>query len=227
MDLGTTLLRYRYPDGRLQAAFPIRLVESTPERLVGWLPVGSEIAYWATSDGADPRTVPLEARFRQALGTGRRTWSGGSVLRVIPYRERWQVLHFWDADGVFTGWYVNLESEKRVDQHGVVAVDWHLDLLIAPDFEVTWKDEDEAAAAVGTEYLREQDLTAARRTGERIAADPRRFIDSVGHWEDRRPSSEAGRALALPTGWDTPDPARPAQSQSATPPCDEQVPRRD
>jgi hypothetical protein len=204
MDDDVTLLRYRYPDGRLQAAFPLRRIDETTDRLVGWLPVGSEIAYWSTETGDDPRKVPLAERFRQCLGYSRRTWTGGSVLRVIPRDEPWQVLHFWDEGGTFTGWYVNLESGKQRDHLGVTSVDWHLDLLISPEYVVTWKDEDEAEAAVRTEYLREQDLAAARETGAAIAAEPQRFIDAIGHWQGFRPGEELRRPLSLPDGWDGP-----------------------
>ncbi|MFJ4076957.1 MULTISPECIES: DUF402 domain-containing protein [unclassified Curtobacterium] len=206
MESATTLLRYCYPDGRLQAAFPLLLLESTEDRLVGWQPLGSEIAYWATSSGEDPRATPLESRFHQILTTGRRTWTGSSVLRVIPLDEPWQVVHFWDASGTFTGWYVNLESTKQKHRLGVTAVDWHLDLLISPTFEVAWKDEDEAKAAVRTQYLREQDLLRARRTAEQIAGDPRGFVDSLGHWDTFRPHTNMHEPLVLPNGWDALNP---------------------
>lgn len=204
MPQSTTLLRYRYPDGRIQAALPLRIIESTPDVVVGWLPSGSEIAYWALDDGGDPRTVPLQSRFHHRLGTARRNWNGGSVLRVIPIAQPWQVLHFWDAEGAFAGWYVNLESTKRRDQLGLVAVDWHLDLVISPDFEVQWKDEDEAAAALETEYLREEDLALARRTGESIAANARKFIDALGRWDLFRPPETFEQPLSLPPGWEVP-----------------------
>ena len=119
------------------------------------------------------------------------------MLRVIPLRERWQVLHFWDTQSHrFLGWYVNLESEKTRHDSSIDAVDWHLDLLISPDFVVTWKDEDEAAAAAGTPYLRIEDLQNARATGEAIAADPRDFINRIGDWRDYEPDPQFG-ALTL------------------------------
>lgn len=197
MALATIQQRYLYPDGRLQATIPMHLVRDEPELLVGWTSPGTEISYWATPDGADPRTLPLSTRFSGTLTTVRRTWTGGGMLRVIPLRERWQVLHFWDTQTrKFLGWYVNLESEKTRHESSIDAVDWHLDLLISPDFVVTWKDEDEAAAAAGTPYLRIEDLHNARATGEAIAADPRYFIDRIGDWRDYEPDPEFG-ALAL------------------------------
>src|SRR5690606_4623255 len=132
---------------------------------------GSEISYWANPDGTDPRTVAVENRFRQHLGTARRRWAGGGILRVIPLKENWQVLHFWDpATGEFLGWYVNLESPKRLSDMAVDAIDWYLDLVISPAPVVSWKDEEEAAAAAETSYLRREDLAAAQAAGEVIAA---------------------------------------------------------
>ena len=195
------LLRYRYPDSRLQAALPMHVVEKSSETLVGWLSAGTEISYWATADGADPRTVRLDDRFRQHLGTAVRRWEGNGVLRAIPLDECWQVIHFWNPAGEFVCWYVNLESKKHVSEHAVESVDWHLDLLISPDFEVTWKDADEAAVALGTPYLRDDDYEAARTIGESIAANPRALIDAIGDWRGFRTPDTWG-PLELPEGWD-------------------------
>lgn len=123
------------------------------------------------------------------------------MLRVIPLDQRWQVLHFWDTGtDEFLGWYVNLESEKH--RHGAIvdAVDWHLDLLISPSLDVTWKDEDEAQAAVGTPYLRPRDLETARETGSRIAANPRALSETIGDWTAFVPPRSWG-SLELPVGW--------------------------
>lgn len=197
------LLRYRYPDGRLQAALPLHVVEDREDRVVGWMPVGTEISYWAAENGSDPRTIPLEDRFVGRLGTAPRTWTGGGVLRVIPIHASWQAIHFWDmGTGDFSSWYVNLESPKRRRGPVLDAVDRHLDLVIDPLLRPSWKDEDEAAAAVKADYLSGADLDAARAAGERIAADPRAWVDEVGDWRDFRPDPAWG-PLRLPVGWDS------------------------
>ena len=198
MARATIQQRYLYPDGRLQAAIPMHVLSDEDDVIAGWTSVGPEISYWATADGADPRTIPLGSRFKETLTTARRTWTGSAVLRVVPLHERWQVLHFWDSDtGEFLGWYVNLESEKIRRESSIEAVDWHLDLLISPEFAVTWKDEDEAAAAAGTPYLRIEDLNSARATGEAIASDPHGLVARIGDWRDYRPDADLG-PLTLP-----------------------------
>lgn len=66
----------------------MHMVEDRPDRIVGWNPVGTTISYWAGPDGADPRELPLDRRFSIELGTARRTWIGGGVLRVIRSGSR-------------------------------------------------------------------------------------------------------------------------------------------
>jgi hypothetical protein len=185
------LLRYRYRDGSLQAALPLRVVEDSPTRVVGWLAEGTEITYWALDDGTDPRSVPLEERFTRELTTARRTWEGGGVLRVILAGRPFQVLHFWGASGDFAGWYVNFEKPTLRTGNRVDTVDWHLDLWIEPDGSTRWKDEDEADAALAAGHLTAEDRATARATGAEILADFESFLLEVGDW----------RAFEPPTGW--------------------------
>jgi len=141
------LLRYWYPSGRLQAALPLHSVEKSAARTAGWLLVGSDISYWSTAEGRDPRSVPLQQRFRQELTTAPRRWEGADVLRVLPAGRPYQVLHFFDH-GTFLGWYINFESPARWNGNVADTRDWHLDLTVSPDGKGEWKDEDEAAVAV-------------------------------------------------------------------------------
>lgn len=165
------LLRYFYNDGSIQAAVPLRVVLDEPDLTVTWLAPATPIMYWATADGRDPRQSLLDQRFRQPLTTAPRTWRGPGVLRVMPVGLPYQVVHFWD-DQAFIGWYVNFEAPRIRHGSRVDTVDWHLDLWITPDRQPSWKDEDEAEAALGTGHLRTQDLRTARKAGQAI-------IDSI------------------------------------------------
>ena len=97
------LLSYSYYDGSAQADFPLRVVEDTDHRLVAWLSAGSEIGHWATKDGGDPRSIPLNRRFVDKLTTARRHWEGPGVLRVILPNTAYQVVHFRTDQGSFSG----------------------------------------------------------------------------------------------------------------------------
>lgn len=197
------LLRYLYADGSVQAALPLRVVIDKPEVLVAWLAPMTPIMYWATVDGLDPRSVPLGDRFRAKLTTAARVWEGPGVLRVMPRDRPYQVLHFWDVDGCFKGWYVNFEAPRVRTGSRVDSTDWHLDLCIEPDLRPRWKDADEAVAALATPHLAEQDYALARATGEAIIDRLDRWPDPIGDWRDFRPDPE-WRIPELPSDWSSP-----------------------
>jgi hypothetical protein len=191
------LLRYRYRDGSLQAALPLRVVADEAKQFAGWLSPGTEIMWWALEDGSDPRGIEIGRRFHQRLATAPRVWQGQGVLRVIPWGRPWQVIHFWDESGEFDGWYVNFEQPAVRRSERIDSVDWHLDLWIDRDGSPTWKDEDEAAAAIGAGHLTSVDLETALRAGNSIMADFDAFLALVGDWRDFAPPRDWG-PLRLP-----------------------------
>ena len=204
-DMGDRfLLRYRYPDRSLQAAFPLWRVESTDARRVGWLPVGTEVSYWSLPDGSDPRSLPLAERFAGSLATAVRRWEGNDVLRVC-FRDRpYQVIHFWNQ-GEFAGWYVNFESPGQWTDDTIETRDWHLDLWIHPDGEPAWKDEEEAEVAARFGHVSTSELALARRAGEAIIDDLDTWLRDVGDWRKFRPPVRWA-PLSLPTEWATSSP---------------------
>lgn len=181
------LLRYLYNDGRVQAALPLRTVADTEDMTVAWLAPRTQILYWATEDGADPRATLLPNRFRQHLTTAPRIWKGPGVLRVMPMGRLYQVIHFWTEAGDFAGWYINFEAPRRRIRDRIDTVDWHLDLSIAPDGSASWKDEEEAQAALGTMHLRPDDYRAARGAGEELLIELSDWPLPIGDWRRFQP----------------------------------------
>lgn len=159
-----------------------------------WLAPATRITYWALEDGSDPRSLPVERRFRQRLTTAPREWQGTGVLRVIPWGLPFQVLHFWHEAGSFAGWYMNFESPATRSGSRLDAVDWHLDLWLDSDGTPAWKDEDEAEQAVTAGHLSETELTTARTTGAPYAADVDALLNLIGDW----------RGFTAPTDWSPP-----------------------
>ncbi len=208
------LLRYLYANGSVQAALPLRVVVDEPELLVAWLAPATPIMYWSTVDGLDPRDVPLDVRFRQELTTAARVWQGPGVLRAMPKDRPYQVLHFWDADGRFKGWYVNFEAPRVRTGSRLDSADWHLDLCIEPDLRPRWKDADEAAAALATPHLAAQDYALARATGEAIIDRLDRWPEPIGDWRDFRPDPD-WRTPELPSDWASPE-RQPPRRHSPT-----------
>jgi hypothetical protein len=192
-------LRYRYPWGAIQGVLPMWTITDDGQTYVGFTPAGAEIMYWTVDDDTDPRTVPLQERFTRRQTTSRRVWHGDGVVRVIPRSETFQVLHFTDG-GNFRGWYVNLETVKTEVDGFLDTTDFHLDLWIAPDLTPSWKDEDEAAAALAVGAMTQEELDLARSTGERVIAHLDDWPAMIGDWRGFEPPAEWG-PLPLPSGW--------------------------
>lgn len=188
------VLRYRYADGGLQAVLPMRVVDDRPDRTMAWLAPGTEVLYWATLEGADPRTVPLAERFRHRLSTAPRTWQGNGALHVMRPGGRSQVLHFWRSDGSFAHWYVNFEAPLQRCDAEFESVDHHLDLVVRADRTWEWEDEDEADAAVEAGVLDTRDVAAARAEG-------RALIEVLVRWPDPQDDFRTFRA---PAHWSPP-----------------------
>jgi hypothetical protein len=191
------LLSHVYDDGSPMADFPMRVVEETSDRLVAWLAPESEIRYWATADGKDPRSLPLQERFRSTMSTARRQWQGPGVLRVIFADTIYQVVHFWTPQGEFSGWYVNFEATSRRHGNQILTTDWQLDLWITPERVGQWKDEDEALAAIDAGALTSEHLAASFAVGHEILQDFDTFLARVGDWREWSPPP-SWAAMALP-----------------------------
>lgn len=201
------LLRYLYNDGSVQAALPMRVISDEPDLTVAWLAPATPIMYWADAEGRDPRDTPLDQRFHQRLTTAPRMWTGEGVLHVLPAGNSYQVVHFWQPDHTFAGWYVNFEAPGLRHGSCIDSVDWHLDLWITPDRQPRWKDEDEAAAALGTDHLKNQDYAAARATGLSIIDTLRSWPEPIGDWRSFRPDP-AWPIPRLPADWAEPSSGR-------------------
>ena len=194
------LLRYLYNDGSVQAAMPMRVVLDDRDLTVAWLAPATPIMYWASNAGGDPRESPLNERFKQPLTTAARSWTGPGVLRVMPAGRPYQVVHFWDDEHVFAGWYVNFEAPRIRKGARLDTVDWHLDLWISPDRQPSWKDEVEAEAALGTDHLRASDLKIARAAGQSIIDHLQGWPKHIGDWRSFRPDPTWDIPM-LPSNW--------------------------
>lgn len=169
--------------GRVLAVVPMTVVEDSGDRVVAWIAPGTPIMYWSMADGSDPRSVDVAHRFDRPFVSRPRLWRGGGVLRVLMVEDTYSALHFWEPDGTFAQWYVNLESTKVRWWAGLDTRDHVLDLFIQADGSHEWKDEDEAAVAVAMGALTPAEQATARATGERVVRSLPGWPDStIGDW---------------------------------------------
>ncbi|WP_409466065.1 DUF402 domain-containing protein [Amycolatopsis sp. GA6-003] len=166
----TVVERFVRPDGSIGQHHPLRVVADDGETLLGWLPLGTPIVGSRLADGRSLREAPLEQRFREPRVRVRDIWHGTSTLRLIPDRAWSSVWWFFEADGRFRDWYVNLELPRGRTETGPDRIDGILDLVVTPGAGWKWKDEDEAEAAVEAGRLTAAELGKLRAEGERLGA---------------------------------------------------------
>jgi hypothetical protein len=198
----TAVQRFVRADGSIGQHHPLRVIEDDGERLLGWLPAGTEIIDTRLADGRHAREAPLNEMFVLPRIRVRGQWRDTSTLRLIVESEWSSVCWFFQPDGTFLNWYVNLEIPRGRTEHTTDRSDGALDVVVAPDRTWRWKDEDEADAAVTAGRITAADLTRLRAEGERVIA----LVEAGafpfdGTWTDFRPDP-AWPAPALPAGLD-------------------------
>jgi hypothetical protein len=164
-------------------------VEDDGERAVFWIPPGSPAVYPVDADGAEIR-IP-----RPEFGRTTRRTRRGCVV-VCDQREPWTLWHFLTDEGALDYWYVNFEAFLGRGPAAYDSVDHKLDLIVRPDGELTWKDEDELAEAASLGLV---DEAAVRRDADRAVAEP----PWPSGWEELEPDPGWG-VPELPPGWDQP-----------------------
>lgn len=185
----TVLLRF-VSLGHIRQAVPHTLVELTDERVVLWVPHGTP-----TRRFAGPALFEVDDLAPHDWSLRESVWRN-DALRITRFGDAHSLMLFW-RDGVFTGWYVNLQDPLRPTSLGWDTRDHTLDITVEPDGTWSWKDEDHLAAAVARGRFSEQEARAIRTEGERVIAE-RPWPTG---WEDWQPDPGWARPK-LPDGWD-------------------------
>ena len=130
-------------------------------------------------------------------------WRGHGVLQLQRPGEAHAVWLFWRGpERVLACWYVNLQAPFRRTPLGIDTQDHELDIVIQPNGDWRFKDEQYLEAWIRLGRWTEDDVAAIRAEGARIAAelDAGRRWWSDG-WADWVPEPE-WRGGELPPGWD-------------------------
>ncbi|GAB1692776.1 DUF402 domain-containing protein [Krasilnikovia sp. M28-CT-15] len=213
-NYGDTVL-YRYGrQGRAGFVRVGRVIADNADGLALWIASGSPQVESVLADGRGLRDLPIAERLHLPRVRKIATWRGPGIVKYAPADGDWSLWWFFDDNGQFEGWYVNLESPRvrweRGGIRGIDTADRALDVWITPDRVGRWKDEDEFAALTGLpgRWTAEQ-APEIRATGERLmslAAQGAFPFD--GRWTDYQPDS-AWSTAALPPDWDQPHQAAP------------------
>jgi hypothetical protein len=179
---------------------PMRVVSDDAAGLLLWHPVGSQYARLVDGDGRNLHDVAMGDMRQPRLALT--AWSGNDILVLMPPDTAYSLWWFFNDAG-FTGWYVNLEDPHQRHEWGVETTDAVLDLVVAPDRQWRWKDEDEFAARIGhAGYFSSAQAMAIRAEGERLVdlAEKGAYPFDGTH-TDFRPDP-SWPTLRLPSGWD-------------------------
>jgi hypothetical protein len=176
---------------------PMTVVRDDADGLVAWLAPGTPLLRPVLVDGREMRTAGPVAMFTEERVLKLDVWRGTGILKASPAGKPWSVWYFWDADGTFSGWYVNLEREHVRDwaARRTSTFDHVLDLWIHPDRTIEWKDEDELEGAVSAGRF-----SAAE--AERIVADAHAAIRDIEAWAS--PFSDDWQFWSAPAAWRLP-----------------------
>jgi hypothetical protein len=202
--VGQTILRRDiHHDGRITAAAAVRVVADDANGVLTWTAEGSQVMWRTTLSGERVRKFSVDELSVLPTMLSPHQWVGTNVLFLTPPGVSHTIGWFFDADGVFFGWYVNLESPSRIWSGGIDMTDLALDIWVKPDRSWTWKDEDEFAERTGhPDYWSVEEAAAVRAEGERaIALIEAGAYPFDGTLTDFKPDSE-WEPTVLPPLWD-------------------------
>jgi hypothetical protein len=211
-ESGTTIVHKEVWAGRVWAARPLVVVEDTPERMLLWIPQGTvrkvPVTPPSRSDPATRERRIIENLARRDWVMGEHVWDVSSLWILHPV-DWHTVLVSWRGDGSHYGWYVNLQCPFRRTAIGIEAMDLMLDIVVEPNLEWRWKDEDEFAEIMDRGIFKSA-------TGERVRKEAQLVIDAIETcqvpfsepWPNWIPQPSWGIPMLL-DGWDDPDPQWP------------------
>ena len=138
------------------------------------------------------------------MPTGRTSRGLGRYQRPDAHGARGVAQHLADVGGADLGvrcWYVNLQAPLVRTSRGFDTSDKALDVVIAPNGEHRWKDEDHLERAVDVGWISAADARRVRSEGERvIERAARREYPFDGELISWRPDP-AWPIPELPPGW--------------------------
>jgi len=164
LEPGAVALLRNVFNGRVGSAFPVTVVEDSPDRLALYLRAGTpirwlegELPLWL--DSADSATLARE-------------WERTNVLFLIQPGRAHSVWVMWSAlSGDFLCWMVNMQEPMRRSRLGWDTWDQELEIVVNGDLRWAWKDEDKFARLVELGPFNKEQGERIRKEGEAVIAD--------------------------------------------------------
>ena len=186
-------------NGRIVDVKPVTVVEDSDARIALWLPVGTP-----TKKPESPAHRSGKPRnwVSGSWALSDSIWQWAELLIIVRPGERRATWVRWSAEGVFQGWYVNLQSQLTRTGMGFDHRDHQLDIIVEPDRRWKWKDREELDLAASQGRMTPEEGRAVEEEGDRAVAE----IEGSGGlywegWENWRPETSLPRP-ELRADWD-------------------------
>jgi len=193
-------LRYISTDARIEMCWPCRVVSDSNDSLAVFISRGSRYAAGAKRSAAEKRQTT-----RDFLPPDLYEWRK-DTLRILLPGQCHSVFLFWKetrGKRSLERYFVNMEEPFRRTPIGVDTQDHTLDINVKPDFEWSWRDEEELAEHVRLGFYTPELASAVRAEGLRaIAAITGGSHPCLQRWNTWLPDSGWGTP-DIPAGWDT------------------------
>ena len=192
---------YRETDehGRIIDVKPVTVVEDSDIQIVVWLPLNTP-SKKAELISHTPGTPRRWTKNNWALKDS--TWQWAELLIVVNPHQQWATWVRWSREREFLGWYVNMQSELTRTRLGFDLRDHQLDILVEPNREWRWKNEDELELCMLDGRVSAEDAEAIYAEGQRAVEEIEQNLGpfSAG-WEDWHPDPKLPRPTLSPD-WD-------------------------
>ena len=178
---------------------PVTVVEDSDIQVALWLPLNT------------PSKKPV--LLNHTPGTPRRwieggwslkdsVWRWAELLIIVKPGQRRATWVRWSREREFQGWYVNMQSRLVRTRLGFDLRDHQLDILVEPNREWRWKDEDELDLCV-------EDRRLSLEQAKEIRAEGRRAVEEIEQnagpfsegWQNWHPDAMLPRPTLSPD-WD-------------------------
>lgn len=195
---GDTIVERGVFFGSVFIARPMRVVAHDDGVLATSLMIGTE--YFGLN--ASSRETVVDEFARGEVTFGMKTWDTHNVLVLVREGDPYSAQAFWNEEGRFVGWYINLQDPLSWTNLGYDTRDHALDLIVGEDLASwLWKDEDELEALTRLGVFTPDEAVAIRANGEAVVDLVRAGRPWWAPWRtwEPEPSSAIPR---LPDGWD-------------------------
>ena len=195
----TVVLRYITRDGRPGMSWPFTVVEDRDDLLAFSIPKGASYKRFMPR----PASQLTDQGHRMALQDTE--WRRDALRLMYPgaHHSIGVFCEHEDGERWHSAYYVNMEEPFRRTAIGFDTNDHTLDVMVTPDLEWRWKDEDELAERVElgvySAAFAEFVCAEGERVIERIEAHKAPFSEG---WGDRTPDLNWSQPV-LPPNWES------------------------